>query len=92
MYNTSYVQALKSVSSNLKQGAKDAIGSALISANTYYAAKRIEKYVKAYVILPNHTYKKNRLTLQCTVLYMQKYFNNILLYKRLNPKGLYSLI
>ena len=35
MYNTSYVQALKSVSSNLKQGAKDAIGSALISANTY---------------------------------------------------------
>ena len=58
MYNTSYVQALKSVSSNLKQGAKDAIGSALISANTYYAAKSIEKYVKAYVILPNHTYKK----------------------------------
>ena len=64
MYNTSYVQALKSVSSNLKQGAKDAIGSALISANTYYAAKSIEKYVKAYVILPNHTYKKNRLTLK----------------------------
>ena len=44
------IQALKSVSSNLKQGAKDAIGSALISANTHYAAKSIDKYVKAYVV------------------------------------------